>query len=78
MVFPVGSTSEESACNAGDIGDIGSIPGSGISQDQEMATHSVFLPGKSHEQRGLVGYSPQGCKESDRTEHTAHTHNYDM
>ena len=28
----------------------------------------VFLPGKSHEQRNLVGYSPQGCKELDMTE----------
>ena len=31
----------------------------------------VFLPGKSHGQRSLVGYSPWGCKESDRTEHTS-------
>ena len=29
----------------------------------------VFLPGKSHGQRSLVGYSPWGCKESDTTEH---------
>ena len=28
----------------------------------------AFLPGKSHEQRSLVGYSPRGCKESDMTE----------
>ena len=28
----------------------------------------VFLPGKSHEQRSLVGYSPWGHKESDTTE----------
>ena len=28
----------------------------------------VFLPGKSHGWRGLVGYSPWGCKESDTTE----------
>ena len=28
----------------------------------------LFLPGESHEQRSLVGYSPQGCKESDTTE----------
>ena len=28
----------------------------------------VFLPGESHGQRSLVGYSPQGCKESDMTE----------
>ena len=29
----------------------------------------VFLPGKSHGQRSLAGYSPWGCKESDMTEH---------
>ena len=28
----------------------------------------VFLPGKFHGQRSLVGYSPWGCKESDLTE----------
>ena len=28
----------------------------------------VFLPGISHEQRILVGYSPWGLKESDTTE----------
>ena len=27
----------------------------------------VFLPGESHGQRSLAGYSPWGCKESDRT-----------
>ena len=35
--------------------------------EKEMATHSVFLPGKSHEQRSLMGCSPQGCKQSDMT-----------
>ena len=30
----------------------------------------VFLPGKFHGQRSLSGYSPQGSKESDMTEHT--------
>ena len=29
----------------------------------------VFLPGKFHGQRSLVGYSPRGHKESDTTEH---------
>ena len=29
----------------------------------------VFLPGGSHGQRSLVGYSPGGHKELDRTEH---------
>ena len=27
--------------------------------EKEMATHSRFLPGKFHEQRSPVGYSPQ-------------------
>ena len=26
--------------------------------EEEMATHSTFLPGESHEQRNLEGYSP--------------------
>ena len=34
--------------------------------EKEMATHFGILPGKSHGQRGLAGYSPGGCKESDR------------
>ena len=39
-----------------------------------MATRSVFLPGESHGQRSLAGYSPWGCKESDMTEMTKHSH----
>ena len=39
---------------------------------REWQTTPVFLPGKFHGQRSLVGYSPWGCKESDMTEHTAH------
>ena len=33
----------------------------------------VFLPGKSHGQRRLAGYSPWGWKESDTTEQPGHT-----
>ena len=34
-----------------------------------MATHTpVFLPGESHEQKSLAGYSPRGRKELDTTE----------
>ena len=36
--------------------------------EKEMATTPVFLPGKSHGQKSLVGYSLWGCKESDTTE----------
>ena len=30
--------------------------------EKEMAVHTVFLPGKSHGQRILVGYSPWSHK----------------
>ena len=33
-----------------------------------MEPTPVFLPGKFHGQRSLVGYSPWGPKESDMTE----------
>jgi len=36
----------------------------------------VFLPGESHGQRSLVGYSPGGHKELDMTEATEHAHTY--
>ena len=35
---------------------------------REWQPTPVFLPGEVHGQRSLVGYSPWGCKESDRTE----------
>ena len=38
--------------------------------EEGMATHPVFLPGKSHEQKNLAGCNPQDCKESDTTEAT--------
>ena len=37
--------------------------------EEEMATHSKFLPGESHGQRSLVGSSPWGRKESDTSGH---------
>ena len=39
-----------------------------IAWKREWQPTPVFLPGKSHGQRSLVGYSPQGRKESDMTE----------
>ena len=36
----------------------------------------VFLPGESHGQRSLVGYSPPSHKESDMTEATEHTRTF--
>ena len=34
----------------------------------------IFLPGKFHGQKSLVGCSPWGCKESDMTEHASCEH----
>ena len=58
MSFPGCSEGKESACN---VGDLGSIPGSGRSPGEGNGT-PVFLPGESHGQRSLVGYSPQVAK----------------
>ena len=44
---------------------------------REWLSTPVFLPGKSHGQRSLTGYSPWSHKELDMTEPThvfAHTH----
>ena len=42
--------------------------------EKDMATHSVFLSGKTHGLRSLVGYTPWAGKESYKTEQLTHTH----
>ena len=43
--------------------------------EEEMQPTPVFLPGESHGQRSLAGYSLWGHKESDTTKQvSAHTH----
>ena len=57
--------------NAGDVRKTGSIPGRGRSPGEDLLEWlptPIFLPGKSHGQRSLVGYSPWGHKELDTTE----------
>ena len=55
-------------CNAGAVG---SIPGSeGSPGGGHGNLFQYFLPGESHGQRSLVGYSLQNHKESDTTEVT--------
>ena len=57
--------------NARERRDAGLIPGSGRSPGGGAWQPSpVFLPGESHGQRCLAGYSPQGRKELDTTEAT--------
>ena len=41
--MPNGSAGKESTCNAGDVGDVGLIPGSGKSPREGNATHSSIL-----------------------------------
>ena len=60
---------KNTAASAGDIRDLGSIPGLGTSPGRrEAQLTSVFLPGEIHGQRSRVGYSPWGHKESGTTE----------
>ena len=62
-VFPNGSGGKESACNTGDIGDMGQIPVSGRSAGGRKGQPTpVFLPEKLHGQKFLVGYSPRGLQ----------------
>ena len=69
--FLRGSVVKQLPANAGDMG---SIPGLGRSHGgREWQPTPIFLPEKSHTQRGLVGCSLWGCRESDMTEH-AHMH----
>ena len=57
--------------NAGDIRDMGSIPGSGRSPGGRHGTPlQDSCPENAHGQRSLVGYSPWGQKGLDTTEAT--------
>ena len=61
--------------SAGDARDMGLIPTLGRSLgDGNGNPPPVFLRGESHEQRSLMGYSPQGHKESDTTEQLTLSH----
>ena len=63
--FPGGTEVKASDWN---VGGLGSIPGSGrFPWRRAWQPTPVFLPGEAHGQRSLVGYSPQGLKESDTT-----------
>ena len=69
VCFPGGSEVENLPTNAGDMG---SIPGLGGSGGEN---YPLFLPGKSHGQRSLAGYSPGDHKETPLSNYAyAHTH----
>ena len=64
--FPGGSAGKEFACSAGELS---SIPGLGRSPGGRHGNPLQYSCLENpHGQRSLAGYSPRGCKESDRTE----------
>ena len=82
MGFPAGAVGKESTCQCRRHKRcrfdswIGKIP-----WRRKWQRTLVFLPGKFHGQRRRSGYSPQGCKELDMTEHMhtrarTHTHTH--
>ena len=69
--FPGDSVGKGSTGNAGDTGRCKFDPWvRKIPWRRAWKPTPVFLPGESHGQRSLVGYSPWGHKVSDRTEAT--------
>ena len=71
---PDGSEGKESARNAEDTGDAGSIPGLGKSPGEGNGSPLRYsCLGESRGQRSLVGCSPQARKELERLSNEAHT-----
>ena len=67
--FSDGSAGKESASNAGDTGDLGSIPGSERSPGGGYGNPLQYSCWEnSHGQKSLVGHSLWGHKELDTTE----------
>ena len=63
--------------NAGDIRNVSSIPGSGRSPGgRAWQLTPVLLPGESHGQRSLMGYSPWGHKELNTAKATEQAHSH--
>ena len=69
--FPGGARGEEPACQCRRRKRPGFEPWVGkIAQSRARQPTPAFLPGESHGQKGLAGYSPWGHKESETTEVT--------
>ena len=69
--FPGGASGKEPT-QAEDVRDVGLIPGLGRYPGGGHGNPLQYSGLESpHGQRSLAGYSPWGCKESDRTEMTA-------
>ena len=70
--FPGGASGKEHMCQCRRHKRYEFSPWGGkISWRKAWQSTRVFLPGESHRQRGLAGYSPWGYEESDTTEQLA-------
>ena len=73
--FPIWHSGKESACQYKSHKRCGFDPWvRKIPWSRKWQCTPVFLPGKSHGQKSLAGYSPWDHKETDTTERL-HTHN---
>ena len=72
--FPDGLVGKESSCNARDYLQCGNPGFDPWLRRRKWQCTPVFLPGESHGQRSLAGYSPWSHKESDTTEVTEPVH----
>ena len=71
MGFPGGTSGKELACQRRRHKRCGFNPWVGKILWRRAWQHTkVFLPGESHGQRSLAGYSPAGHKKSDTTKVT--------
>ena len=69
VYIPGGSVVKNQSASAGDLRDAGSICGSGRSPwRRKWQPTPGFLPGESHGQRSLAGYSLWVAKQLDMTE----------
>ena len=66
---PGGANGKESTCHAGDAGDMFDTWVKKTPWRRKCKPTPMFLPGESHGQKSLKGYSPWGFKELDITEH---------
>ena len=75
--FPGGTSCKEPTCQCRrHLREAGSIPGSErFPWRRKWQPTAVLLPGESHEQRSLAGYSTWGLKELDTNEATQHSIN---
>ena len=66
--LPSWLSSQESACNAGDVETCTQSLGQEDPLEEEMATPSGVLPVKFHRQRSMASYSPWDHKALETTE----------